>query len=227
VLLANLESIFLNCIKSVYLCMLKTISTKELEALKIIRQFLFDSGNMPSVRELMKAMCYKSPRSASVIIASLEQKKFLKKKKDGSLQLNLLDFTEKYGSRAQTIKIPLLGSVACGFPIFAEENIEAEIPISIKLMKKGYKYFLLRAKGDSMNNAGINDGDLVLIRQQQHANNGDKVVALIDEEATIKEYHYNGSLVVLKPKSKSTKYQPIILSNAFRIQGIVEAVISL
>jgi len=127
----------------------------------------------------------------------------------------------------KTVKIPLLGNVACGLPIFAEENVEATIPISIRLIKKGYKYFLLRAKGSSMDNAGINDGDLVLIRHQQQAINGDRVVALIDDEATIKEYHHNGSLVVLKPKSKSKKYQPIILSDEFKIQGVVEAVISI
>ena len=127
----------------------------------------------------------------------------------------------------KTIKIPLVGTAACGLPIFAEENIEAEVPISIKLIKKGHKYFLLRAKGDSMDNAGINDGDLVLIRQQQQANNGDHIVALIDDEATIKEYHHNGKLVVLKPKSHNKKYQPIILTDEFRIQGVVEAVISI
>jgi len=127
----------------------------------------------------------------------------------------------------QTINIPLLGSVACGLPIFADENIEAQVPISIKLIKKGFRYFLLRAKGDSMNNAGIDDGDLVLIRQQQQAENGDKVVALINDEATIKEYHHKGKLVVLKPKSKSSKYQPIILTNDFLIQGVVESVIAI
>ncbi len=127
----------------------------------------------------------------------------------------------------ETINIPLIGNVACGLPIFADENIEAQVPISIKLMKKGFRYFLLRAKGDSMNDAGIDDGDLVLIRQQQQANNGDHVVALINDEATIKEYHHNGQLVVLKPKSKSTKYQPIILTNNFLIQGVVESVIAI
>jgi len=126
----------------------------------------------------------------------------------------------------KTIDIPLVGNVACGLPIFADENVEAQIPISIKLIKKGFRYFLLRAKGNSMNNAGINDGDLVLIRQQQQAENGDNVVALINDEATIKEYHHNGKLVVLKPKSKSSKYQPIILTDDFLIQGIVESVIA-
>ncbi len=207
--------------------MFKELSKKELQTIKIVRKYLFDYGKMPSVRKLMRELDYKSPRSASVIINDLEQKGILRKKQDGSFQLSEFELPEDYGTREQTVKVPLLGSVACGLPIFAEENIEANIPISIKLIKKGHKYFLLRAKGDSMNNAGINDGDLVLIRQQQHAENGDKVVALIDDEATIKEYHHTGSLVVLKPKSNNKKYQPIILSNEFRIQGIVEAVISI
>jgi repressor LexA len=193
----------------------------------VIRTYLFDLGKMPSVRELMRELNYKSPRSAAVIISELEQKGILIKKKDGSFQLSEFEITENFGTREQTIKIPLLGSVACGLPIFAEENIEAEIPISVKLIKKGHKYFLLRAKGDSMDNAGINNGDLVLIRQQQHAENGDRILALIDDEATIKEYHHTGRLVVLKPKSHNKKYQPIILSDEFRIQGIVEAVISI
>jgi repressor LexA len=213
--------------QSVYLCMFNEISIKELQALKIIRKYLFDFGKMPSVRELMRELEYKSPRSASVILNNLEEKGILRKKQDGSFQLTEYELPENFGTREQTIKVPLLGSVACGLPILAEENIEANIPISIKLIKKGHKYFLLRAKGDSMDDAGINDGDLVLIRQQQHAENGNNIVALIDDEATIKEYHHKGNLVVLKPKSKNKKYQPIILSNEFRIQGVVEAVISI
>ena len=213
--------------QGVFLRMFNKVSKKELQALKIIRKYLFDFGNMPSVRELMRELEYKSPRSAAVIINDLEKKGILKKKEDGSFQLTEFEFPENFGTREQTIKVPLLGSVACGLPIFAEENVEAQVPISIKLLQKGHKYFLLRAKGDSMNKAGINDGDLVLIRQQQHAENGDRVLALIDEEATIKEYHHKGSLVVLKPKSTNKKYQPIILTNEFRIQGVVETVISI
>lgn len=207
--------------------MFNKISSTELKALKSIRKHLFDFGKIPSVRKLMKELGYKSPRSAAVIINSLEEKGILRKKEDGSFQLIEFELFEDFGTREQTVKIPLLGNVACGLPIFAEENVEAEIPISIKLIKKGHKYFLLRAKGDSMNDTGINEGDLVLIRQQQHAENGDNVVALIDDEATIKEYHHNGSLVVLKPRSTNKKYQPIILTDEFRIQGIVEAVISI
>ena len=202
------------------------LSKKELQAIKVIRNHLMDEGHMPSVRDLMRSLEYKSPRSAAVLLESFENKGVLNKRADGTYQLNEFDISENFGTREQTLNIPLLGSVACGLPIFAEENVEAHIPISIKILKKGNKYFLLRAKGESMNDAGINHGDLVLIRQQQHAQNGDQVLALIDDEATIKEYHHKGNLVVLKPKSKNLKYQPIILTDEFRIQGVVEAVIS-
>ncbi len=112
-------------------------------------------------------------------------------------------------------------------PIFADENIEAEVSISVEMIKSGYKYFLLRAEGDSMNEGGINNGDLLLIRQQPDANNGDRVLALIDEEATVKEYSRNGGMVILKSKSTNKIHQPIILTSDFRIQGVVEEIIKL
>jgi repressor LexA len=114
-----------------------------------------------------------------------------------------------------------VGSVACGIPILAEENIEAMIPVSKGLAKPGNRYFLLRAVGDSMNLAGIDDGDLVLVRQQPAAKNGDLVVALIDDAATIKEFYRAGDAVVLKPKSKNKRHQPIVLTEDFQVQGIV------
>lgn len=203
------------------------LSDKELEALKIIRNSLVHQGKIPSVRELMNGLGYKSPRSSAVLLKGLEEKEILRKKMDGSYQIVDFEISEDYGSRAQTVKIPLLGSVACGIPIFADENIEAEVSISVEILKRGYKYFLLRAEGDSMNEASINDGDLLLIRQQQDANNGDKVLALIDDEATVKEFNRSGGMVILKPKSTNKIHQPIILTNNFRIQGIVEEVISL
>ena len=213
--------------QSVYLCMFNYLSNKELTGLKMIRNYLVHNGRVPSVRELMIAMDYKSPRSAAVILKNLEEKEILKKKADGSYQIMDFEIPQDFGSRAQTVKIPLLGSVACGMPIFADENIEAEVSISIEIIKSGYKYFLLRAEGDSMDEAGINEGDLLLIRQQQDAYNGDRVLALIDEEATVKEYNKSGGIVILKPKSTNKIHQPIILTSNFRIQGIVEEVISL
>ena len=125
-----------------------------------------------------------------------------------------------------TIKIPLLGNVACGIPLLAEQNIDSYISISKELLKSTNNYFILKAIGDSMNEAGINDGDLVLIKQQQIANDNDLVVALIDDEATIKEFHRKQNMIILKPKSRNPSHQPIILTQNFKIQGVVERVIS-
>lgn len=208
-------------------CILYDLSVKELEALKIIRNSFVHQVRIPSVRELMVGLGYKSPRSSAVLLKSLEEKEILRKKPDGSYQIVDFEIPEDFGSRAQTVKIPLIGSVACGIPIFADENIEAEVSISIEMIKSGYKYFLLRAEGDSMNEAGINNGDLLLIRQQQDAENGDRILALINEEATVKEYNKSGGMVILKPKSRNKIHQPIILTSDFRIQGVIENVISL
>lgn len=133
----------------------------------------------------------------------------------------------KESSISDTVEIPLIGSVSCGLPIFAEENIEAQIPVSTKLIRKSANYFLLRAFGDSMNKKGINSGDLLLIKQQQVAESGDLVLALVDDDATVKEFINNGDTIVLKPHSSNPKHQPIILTSDFRIQGVVENIISL
>jgi len=124
------------------------------------------------------------------------------------------------------VNVPVLGTTSCGLPILAVENKEAEIPISSKLLKKESKYFILRVSGTSMNEAGIQDGDLALVKQQSTAENKDIVVALIDDEATIKEYHRQGDMIVLKPKSNDKSHQPIILTEDFKIQGVVERVIN-
>jgi len=195
------------------------LSRIELEAVRIIRNSLVHKGSFPTVRELMNELSYKSPRSAAVVIEQLLEKGILKKKADGSMQFR--DIEEDETVRAHTVDVPLLGSVACGMPILAEENIDAMIPVSIKLAKPPHKYFFLRAKGDSMNEKGINDGDMVLVKQQVTANNGDVVVALIDDEATVKEFSRQGEMVILKPRSNNKKHSPIILTRDFQIQGIV------
>ena len=121
-----------------------------------------------------------------------------------------------YGPRSDgnntTVNVPVVGKVACGSPTLAEENIEQFIPVSTSLAAGSGTYFILKAKGDSMNLAGINDGDYVLIRQQSSARPGDMVVALINEEATIKEFVPQGNVVVLKPHSNNKEHKPIILS---------------
>lgn len=205
--------------------MQNSVSNKELAALRVMRDFLMKYGKMPSVRELMKEMDYKSPRSAAVILQNLIDKNILKKKDDGSIQFIQYEFNENETTSEQTVKIPLLGAIACGLPILAEENIEAMIAVSTKLAKPTGKYFLLQAKGDSMNEKGINNGDLVLVKQQSSADNGDIVVALIDDEATIKELRINDDNVLLLPRSSNKTHTPIILSRNFIVQGIVVSTI--
>lgn len=200
--------------------MLNSISNKEIAALRAMRDFLMKNGRMPSVRELMKKMNYKSPRSAAVILQQLIDKKILNKKQDGSIQFTQYEFDDEIPGE-QTVKIPLLGTVACGAPILAEENIEAMIAVSTKIAKPNNKYFLLRATGDSMDKKGINHGDMVLIKQQTSAENGDIVVALIDDEATIKELKINKDNVLLLPRSSNKTHTPIILSKDFKVQGVV------
>jgi repressor LexA len=192
---------------------------KDREALRHIRNWLVHHGRSPSVRDLMKLLKYSSPRSAALVLERLAMMGFVKRRPDGSLQL-LKDLQDQ-STNPQTVDIPLVGTAACGLPILAEENIEAMIPVSKVLTRPGSRYFLLRAKGDSMNMAGIEDADLVLVRQQATANNGDVVVALIDDEATIKEFNHKGDAVVLKPKSRNKKHQPIILTENFQVQGVV------
>jgi repressor LexA len=200
----------------------ENLSIKAIEALRHIRSWVMMYASVPSVRELMNEMGYKSPRSAVLLMEELESNDYLEKKNDGSFRL-IKDLD--VGKDTRTISVPLIGTVACGIPIFAEQNIEAMIPISTNLARSGSKYFLLKAKGDSMDKAGINDGDMILVKQQPAANNGQNVVALIDDEVTVKEFHYTGNVVTLLPRSSNSKHQPIIVSGDFQIQGIVEAII--
>ena len=199
------------------------LNPKELEAIKVIRNSIVNKGYFPGMRELSKELGYKSPRSAWVITEGLVEKGVLTQKENGRFALSELEVGES--GTAQTINVPLLGTVACGTPILAEENFTAMIPVSVHIAKPNNRYFFLRAKGDSMNEAGIDEGDMVLIKQQNTANEGEMVVALIDENATIKEFHRQDDCIILKPKSTNKDHQPIILTRDFQVQGVVVQVI--
>lgn len=199
------------------------LSVKQSEAMRFIRNRVVHGGKPPSVREIMAALNYQSPRSAALILEKLVGQGLLKKRADGSIQM-VRDLQNTI-SHARTVNIPLVGNVTCGTPILAEENIEGYFPVSTQLARPGHEYFLLRANGDSMNRAGINDGDLVLVEQQSTADEGDKVVALIDDAATVKKFHIGDGAVVLRPQSNNLQHKPIILTEDFQIQGVVKATI--
>ena len=201
----------------------KPLSPKEVEAIRHIRNALVHSGQAPSVRQLQRLLGYRSPRSAADILDQLAERNIIRRQPGGKVQL--LEHPDGDQQHARTVDVPLVGNVACGTPIFADENIEAKLPVSIRLARPPHRYFILRAVGDSMDAAGINDRDLVLVRQQSEAENGDRVVALIDNEATIKLFRRSSDAVVLAPKSRNKKHHPILLTEDFLIQGVVIATI--
>jgi repressor LexA len=188
----------------------KWLSDKMGKSFNMVNSYV-QNRRQPSLKDLFKIAQILDVGVTELLINS-------KKSKNSSSEANM-DYTT-------TVKIPLLGSVSCGHPFLAEENIESTISVSSKLIKKNKNYFILRASGDSMNMANINNGDLVLIRQEQTAENGDKVVALINDEATIKKFDKQGNIIVLRPMSDNVRHQPIILREDFKIQGIVENVIT-
>jgi repressor LexA len=201
----------------------KDLNEIELKALRLIRNALVHDGASPSVRELALALGYNSPRSAMLVANKLIEKGWVKRRDDNTLQI--LKVIREQKNHAYTVEVPLVGNVSCGTPLLAEENVEAFIPVSTSLAKPGGKYFFLRAVGDSMDEAGISDGDLMLVRQQPDAENGENVVALIDDAATVKQFHREKGLVVLKPQSSNRAHRPIIVTDNFIIQGVVKSVL--
>ena len=198
---------------------LTKLTPSEAKAVRCLWTHLNLYGRMPSHRELMHAMGYKSPRSASVVLEKLTRKKIIFKNSNNKIQ-----FSEGFSSKlndTSTVEIPLVGVTSCGGPVLAEENIEAYFKISRRFIKDGARYFLLKVQGDSMDQAGISDGDIVLVRQQNTAEKGEIVLALIDNEATIKKYVPGKDFILLKPCSSNPSHKPIILTKDFCIQGVV------
>jgi repressor LexA len=199
------------------------LSPKELQALRFIRNALAHNAKAPSVRDLMRELGYRSPHSAMLVLNRLIEEGILRR--NTARELEIQNDPERSRTNPGTIEIPLVGNVACGRPLLARENVEMTIPVSTTLARPPYRYFLLRAVGDSMNNKGIGPGDLVLVRQQPDADNGQVVVALIDDEATVKELHRSEDVILLKPKSSNPAHRTIVMADDFQIQGVVVATI--
>lgn len=197
---------------------MEKLTNKEQLVLHEIREFISRSEKM-TIRALQTALGYASPRSISVLIDQLITKGWIYRDSQDQIRISLDFRSDSHEVRM----IPLIGTIACGMPIFAEENIETEIPVSTRLISTSKKYFFLRAQWDSMNQKGIDDGDLVLIEQTDVPRDGQIVAALINDEATLKEFRHQGDLAYLIPHSDNPKHRPIILgdfSDSFSIQGI-------
>lgn len=197
---------------------MQDITKKEQLALQKIKEFIAQ-GEKLTVRALQVALGYASPRSISVILEQLIHKWWIYRDSRDQIQISPSLQTDSIAVR----NIPLIGAIACGMPIFAEENIETEIPVSTKIVANNKKYFFLRADGDSMDRKWVENGDLVLIEQTNIAQNWEIVVALINDEATLKEFQVRDENVFLIPHSTNPRHKPIILDGErdnFSIQWV-------
>jgi repressor LexA len=196
------------------------ISNNEQRVYSFISEYSHNFGYSPTLQEIQKKLGFKSLTSIQRAIMSLEEKKYIKRDKHKQRGITLINQATKI------VSIPLVGTVACGTPILANENIEGYIATDSDFIKDGpEKYFYLRARGDSMDKAGIDNDDLVLIHRQNQAKDGDMIVALLDDSATIKTLKRRNGYIILEPKSYSTSHSPIILKEDFLIQGVVAKVV--
>lgn len=205
--------------------MIESLNDNDKKAYAFIRNSLIHGQN-PTLKEINKITGKSSPRSAVLTIERLENAGLVKRL---GRKIRLVSESSAHNKSISTINIPLVGSVAAGIPILAEENVEATIPVSTAIARPGSKYFLLRVDGTSMNQAkvggvNINDGDIVLVRQQATADNGQIVAALINDSATIKFLERKNGMVILRPKS-SDSHTTIVLTDNCIIQGVVIAVL--
>jgi repressor LexA len=195
------------------------LTTNEFKGLSYICAAILDRGRTPTLQAISDHVGFKSRRAASLLIDRLIKKGYVGRTQLGNLRV--LKDMPGASPMERTIDIPLVGTAPCGLPLLAEENIEAMVSVSRRLARPGADYFLLRATGNSMNQAGIQDGDLVLVRQQPVAQNGERVVALLDDEATIKEFRRAGDKIMLVPRSDDASHQRIILNQDFIVQGVI------
>jgi repressor LexA len=200
------------------------ITAKDKKIFIFIKEYIQKHGVSPTLTEIKDFFEYKSLTSVQRSIINLEENDILIRDKYQQRGLKVTKETE------DTVNIPLVGNIACGSPLLATENIEGYIPTDKKFISGNEKnYFYLKAVGDSMNEANINDGDLILVKSQLTADEGQKVVALINDEATVKILKRGSDYVALVPKSSNTLHRPIILQSGspLIIQGVVVNVFGL
>ncbi|HUZ92690.1 MAG TPA: DNA/RNA helicase domain-containing protein, partial [Candidatus Paceibacterota bacterium] len=178
------------------------------------------------IKNTYRTLMTRGMKGCYVYFVDKETEKFFKSRIEGEIdqRKTLADILP--APIFATARIPLVGSAPCGNPLLGKENIEEYIDIDERKLKSGYKYFILRAMGDSMNLAGINDGDLVLCRQQLKADTGDRVVALLGDNVTIKMYDKKDGRRILLPKSTNKNHVSIMPSEDSSVQGIVQEVLN-
>ncbi|MGB7604420.1 MAG: transcriptional repressor LexA [Lutisporaceae bacterium] len=176
------------------------LSKKQLDILTYIKNEIYKKGYPPSVREICDAVELKSTSTVHGHLERLEKKGFIRRDPTKPRAIEVLDSNSGISFRREMVELPVVGKVAAGVPILAEENIEDTFPVPIEFIGNS-SAFMLIVKGDSMINAGIFDGDYVIVRQQSIAKNGDIVVALINDEATVKTYYKEKDYFRLQPEN--------------------------
>ncbi len=199
------------------------ISKKQEEILNYIKSEILNKGYPPAVREICEAVHLKSTSSVHSHLETLEKNGYIRRDPTKPRAIEIID-DEFNLTRRETVSVPIVGTVAAGVPILARENIENYFPIPSEYMPNKQS-FMLRVKGDSMINAGIHSGDLVLVEQCSDADNGDIVVALLEEGATVKTFYREKGRVRLQPENDTM--DPIIVREGIRILGKVFGVFRL
>ena len=193
------------------------ISKKQQEILDYMKNEILNRGFPPSVREICEAVNLKSTSSVHSHLEALEKNGYIRRDATKPRAIEIIDDNFNL-VRREVVNVPLVGTVAAGQPILAVENIDAYFPIPAEYMPNEQS-FMLTVKGDSMNNAGIFDGDQVLVKQQSTAENGDMVVALIDDSATVKTFYKENGYYRLQPENDNM--EPIIITGNLKILGKV------
>lgn len=202
-----------------------SLTKRQQQVYDYIEQYIDAKGFGPTVREICEAVGLSSPSTVHVHLKSLEEKGYIVRDslKSRSIALPHKEESESIGSAAfeNTLTLPLVGQVAAGEPILAEQNIEDTLTLPTELVGDSAS-FLLTVHGESMIEAGINDGDWIVIKQQQTARNGEIIVALIEDGATVKRFYNEGDRIRLQPENSSM--EPIIVTDC-AIVGKVVAVL--
>jgi len=199
--------------------MRKKLTDRQQEIYDFISAAIRDQGYPPTIREVMDAFDIASTNGVRTTLAALEKKGYIRRHAMLSRGIELTDYVERDNTLAGDIReVPLIGRVAAGEPILAAENVESTLNVDAGFVPSG-DVFALQVQGDSMRNVGIMDGDIVLARHQTSAQQGEIVVAVIEEEATVKRYYQDGHNVRLMPENEA--YQPIVVHDpeSFRIAG--------
>lgn len=185
------------------------ISPKQSEILEYIKSQIINKGYPPAVREICEAVHLKSTSSVHSHLETLEKNGYIRRDPTKPRAIEIVD-DEFNLTRREIVNIPVLGRVAAGEPIFAEQNIEGYFPLLSDDMPNG-EVFMLKVRGESMINIGIYDGDQIVVRKQETANNGDLVVALVDDSATVKTFYKEKDHYRLQPENDTM--EPIIVDH--------------